>query len=124
MKFRPYAMLTALVALVGLAACSNDPTAANTGTPEAIVTNRSTTTQTMGTKFTIVAYAIDKNVQRMTGKLDAVSAGSAVTIDSVVYVHEVLETRVFLNLAAKSATGTVVTISGHGLTKDVKIIVS
>lgn len=124
MKFRPYAMLVALVAVVGLPACSKDPTASNTGVPEAIVTTRSLTNQVVGAKFSITAYAIDANVQRMTGKLDASAAGSAVAVDSVIYVHELLETHIFLNPTAKSATGTIITVTGHGLSKDVKVIVS
>lgn len=124
MNFRPYRMLAALVIAVGLAACNDDPTGANTGTPEAIITNRSLTNQTVGTKFSITAYSIDKNVQRMAGKLDATSAGSAVVVDSVIYVSELLETRIFLNAAAKSATGTIITVSGNGLSKDVKVVVT
>lgn len=123
MKFRSY-MLLAAAALVGLAACSDDPTSSGSGTPEAIVTSRSITTQTKGTHFSITAYAVDKNLQRMPGELTAAPAGGAVTVDSIRYVHELLETRIFLNAANTSTTGTVVTVQGHGLSKDVKVVVN
>jgi hypothetical protein len=125
MKFRPYALLACLVLVGTMAACSEDPTAAGSGEPEAIVTTRSLTNQTVGTHFSITAYTLDKNAQRMAGELDAAPNGGNITIDSIVYVHELLETRVFMKAATKTAAaGATVTVSGHGLTKDVTVVIS
>jgi hypothetical protein len=125
MKFRPYALLACLVLVGSMAACSEDPTASGSGEPEAIVTTRSLTNQTVGTKFSITAYTLDKNAQRMTGALDATANGAGLHIDSIVYVHEVLETRIFVNALSKTAAaGQTLTVSGHGLTKDVTVVIS
>lgn len=113
-----FAMMTMLVA------CSSDVTSAGSGVAEAIVTSRTLSTQTQGTKFTVTAYAVDQNLQRMPGILVATSAGPAVAVDSTVYVHELLETRVFASAAQKTATGTVITVTGHGLTKDVLVMIN
>ena len=123
MKLIPSALLTCL-SVIALAACSSDITAEGSGTPQAIVASRSILATTRGTQAQITAYAVDQNNQRMAGKLDAISAGPAVTIDSVVYVPELLETRVYLKPVSVSSAGVSVTLSGHGLTKDVKITVS
>lgn len=123
MKFRTYALVAGALTVIGLAACSQDPTGSGSGEPEAIVTNRSEINQTKNASFSVTAYAIDKNDQRMAGKLEAVSNGAAIVVDSVPYVPELLETRVFMKAVGSTASGTTVTISGHGLTKDVKVIV-
>lgn len=124
MKFRPTALFACAILATTLAACTKDPTSSGSGVAETIVLNRSTTNRSVGEKFSIIAYSVDKNIQRMAGKLDATSAGPAIVIDSVIYLPELLETRVFLNAAAKSASGTFITVSGHGLSADVKVVVS
>jgi ABC-type glycerol-3-phosphate transport system substrate-binding protein len=121
MKVRLFALL-ACVAMVGMAACSEDPTDAGNLEPSAIVTSVSLTHKTPGTKFQIVAYAIDKNNARLTGALAGSLTGGAVTIDSMPYVPELQETRFFLN-AQTPTEGVTLTITGHGLTKDVTVIV-
>lgn len=124
MKFRLLAQLASLVAVFGIAACSEDPTDPGDGVPEAIATSRSEIHQTLGGKFTLIAFTLDKNTKRIPGVLDANSAGSAVVVDSVRYAAELAETRIFLNAAAASEDGTTVTVSGQGLTKDVTVIVT
>ncbi|HUP88624.1 MAG TPA: hypothetical protein VM100_04720 [Longimicrobiales bacterium] len=121
MKFKLYSLL-AVAAVAGMTACSSDVTSEGSGTPEALVTSRTLTNQTKGSKFSITAYAVDKNLQRMPGALEATSANSGtVVIDSVRYFHELLETRIFINAANTSTAGTVVTVKGHGLSKDVTV---
>ena len=124
MKLRPFALLASLTVALGLAACNEDPTAAGTGEPEAIVTTLSEAHRSVGNSFSVVAYAVDKNLKRIAGKLEASSTGAAVTIDSTVYVPELAETRVFMKANSASSAGTNVTISGHGLSKDVKVVIS
>jgi hypothetical protein len=123
MKFTRFALL-AVMALVGTVACSDDPTDVGSGEPFAIVTNRSTTTVARNTQFTITAYTIDQNNRRIPGALAASSAGPAVTLDSVVYVQELSETRVFARGVAASANGTDIQFSGQGLTATTKVIVN
>jgi hypothetical protein len=123
MKFRLYALL-ALATTMGLVACSEDPTAAGSGTPVAIISNRTTTTATLGTKFSLTTYVIDQNAQRMEGALTATTSGTNIAIDSVVYVKETLETKIFINPKTATSTGNVITVSGHGLTKDITVKVS
>ncbi|MGQ0560333.1 MAG: hypothetical protein ACT443_00500 [Gemmatimonadota bacterium] len=121
MKLKPFAFL-ACVLVVGLSACREDPTEENVGVPEAIVSNRSETHQAVGATFTITAYVVDGNLQRIPGALTASAAGSAVTVDSAVFDPILAETDFFLR--ANAATeGTTVTLSGQGLTKDVKVVV-
>src|SRR5512138_329688 len=108
MKLRTYALLASALAVAGLVACSEDPTGSGSGEPEAIVSNRSVVNQTKGATFSVTAYAIDKNDQRMAGKLDAVSNGAAIVVDSVPYVPELLETRVFMKALNSTASGTTV----------------
>lgn len=122
MKFRPFALL-AFVAATGLIACSEDPTEAGDGQPLAIITNRSETTLARNAQFTIVAYTIDQNNRRIPGQLSATPAGSAVAVDSVRYVPELIETRVFIRGVSASSAGTDVTITGHNLTATTKVIV-
>ena len=125
MKLTAYAVLACLVVGGGISACSEDPTATGSGEPEAIVTTRSLTNQTVGTEFSITAYTLDKNAQRMSGQLSAQTNGAGLTLDSTVYVHELLETRFFVKPTAKTGVaGQTVTVSGHGLTKDVTVIAS
>ena len=125
MAITAYAVLACLVVAGGLAACSEDPTASGSGEPEAIVTTRSLTNQTVGTPFSITAYTLDKNAQRMAGELAAQPNSGSLTIDSIIYVHELLETRIFIKPTAKTAAaGETLTVSGHGLTKDVTVIAS
>jgi hypothetical protein len=121
MKLTPYALLACLGVV---AACSSDITADGTGTPQAIVTSRSITSATKGTQLQFTAFAVDQNNQRMAGALTATSQGPAATLDSVVYVPELLETRIYVKPVTATATGVIVTVSGHGLTKDVKVIIS
>jgi hypothetical protein len=123
MKFRPFALLACLVTVVGLSACQEDPTADGDGVPQAIQTDRTELHQAVGTKFTVIAFAIDQNLKRIPGILDAQPAGAAVVIDSVRYVSGLAETRVFITAASASPAGTTVTISGHGLSTDVTVII-
>ena len=123
MKFRPLALLACLVTVVGLTACQEDPTEEGTGVPEAIVTNRTEIHSGVGTKTTLIAFAVDKNGKRIPGELTAQSGGAAVVIDSIRYVTALAETRIFLNAASASSAGTTVTVSGHGLTTDVTVII-
>ena len=122
MKFRPFALL-AFVATVGLVACSDDPTDEGAGEPFAIVTERSETHIAVGGQRAITAWAIDVNNRRIPGALEATVAGPAVTLDSVVYVAPLAETRVFARGAAESAAGTDITLTGHDLTTTIKVIV-
>jgi hypothetical protein len=122
MKFTRFALL-AFVATIGLVACSEDPTETNQGEPFAIVTDRSQATVARNVQFTITAYTIDQNNRRVPGALTATAAGPAVSFDSVVYVQELSETRVFARGTAASAAGTDITITGNGLTATSKIIV-
>jgi len=124
MKFRSYAML-AIVTTMGLVACSSDPTDAGSGSPAAIETTRSIVSATKGHGFTVTAFAIDQNAQRMSGALTASSASSLVVVDSAVYVHDLLQTVIYLHgTAATPAAGAIVTVSGHDLTKDVTVKIS
>lgn len=122
MRFRPFALLA--VAVLGLAACSEDPTEAGDGDPEAIITTRTTRTEARNTSFSVTGFAVDANLKRIPGALTAVSAGAAVRVDSAKYIRELAETRVFMTALSVSAAGTIVTLSGHGLTKDVTVIVT
>ena len=124
MKFRPIALLACLTAVMGLAACSEDPTESGTGEPEAIVTTLSEAHRSVGASFSITAFAVDKNLKRIAGELTATSTGAAVSVDSVRYVPQLAETRIFLKANTASSAGTNVTISGHGLSKDVKVVIS
>ena len=124
MKFRSYAML-AIVTTMGLVACTKDPTDAGSGQPVAIETTRSLVSATKGTAFTVTAFTIDQNAQRMAGALTANSASSVVVVDSAVYVHDLLQTVFYLHgTAATPAAGGVVTVSGHSLTKDITVKIS
>lgn len=123
MKFRSYALIACVLG-VAVAGCTSDPTSSGSGVPEAIITNRTVTNQTVGTKFSISAYTIDENAQRMAGALTATSAGAAAVIDSVIYLPELLETRIFVNPTGTSTAGTTITVSGHGLSSDVTVVIS
>ncbi|MGQ0814542.1 MAG: hypothetical protein ACT4O1_08750 [Gemmatimonadota bacterium] len=122
MKLRPIALL-ACALVVGLSACREDPTEANVGDPEAIVTNRSQTTQTVGAAFTVTAFTVDKNLQRIPGQLAAAVVGAGVSVDSAIYDPILTETDIFLRATART-TDAVMTVTGHGLSKDVKVIVN
>lgn len=121
MRLRAFALL-ACVAVVGMTACSEDPTEPGNQEPSAIVTNFSTTVRTVGVQFTITAYAIDKNNARIPGVLSGSSAGTAVRVDSVPYFPELQETRFFLT-TVEATEGTDLTVTGHGLTKSVTVVV-
>jgi len=121
MKLRTSLLACALV--VGLSACQEDPTQAGVGSPETIVANRSETHQAVGNSFTVTAFTIDKNLQRIPGKLEAATSGPAVTVDSAIYDPILTETRVYMKANAVSATGTNVTLTGHNLSKDIKVII-
>lgn len=124
MKFTRFALL-AVVALVGTVACEKDITSEDRGEPFAIVTNRSQQTVTRDLPFSITAYTIDQNNRRIPGALSAASAGPALSVDSVVYIQELSETRVFARGTAVSAAGTDITITGpSGLTATTKIIIN
>jgi hypothetical protein len=123
MKLRPFALLACALVVGSSAACREDPTQASVGVPETIVSNRSETHQAVGAAFTVTAYVIDKNLQRIPGALTATSAGAAVRVDSAVYDPILTETRVYMKANSASAAGTNVTLAGHGLTKDVKVII-
>lgn len=122
MKFRSFALL-ACALVVGLTACQEDPTEAGVGAPEAIIANRAETHLAKGGTFTVEAYVVDKNLARIPGALTATASGAGVSIDSVVYINELTVTRVFVR-AGQTAGETNVTISGQGLTKDVKVVIS
>lgn len=126
MKLRLFAMIACLAATAGLAACDEDPTAAGVGEPEAIITTLSQTTRAKNTTFTLVAYAVDKNLHRIPGALTATSGGGGVAVDSVVYVPELTETRIYLRTGgtAAPAPGIPVTVAGHSLQKDVSVIIT
>ena len=122
MKLRPFALLACLTTFVALGACEEDITAEG-GTAEAIVTDYSERHVALNAKATIVAYTIDSNFARIPGQLAAASAGPAVVVDSVRYDPQVQETQIFIRAASASAAGTDLTVTGHGLTKTVKIII-
>jgi hypothetical protein len=123
MKFRPFALLACLVTVVGVTACQEDPTEEGTGVPEAILTNRTEIHTTVGNKSFFTAFTVDRNLKRIPGILSATSAGGAVVIDSVRYLNELAETRIFYNPTAASTAGTSVTVTGHGLSTDVKVVI-
>lgn len=123
MKFKPFALL-AFVATVGLVACDEDPTDEGRAEPFAIVANRSQATVARNAPLTITAYTIDANNRRVAGELTASPAGSQVVIDSIRYISELTETRIFVRGVAASAAGTDVTITGHGLSTTTKVIVN
>lgn len=122
MKFKSTALL-ACALVVGLTACQEDPTEANVGVPEAIVATRAETNLAKGGTVSVQAYVVDKNLQRIPGALTATAAGTGVTIDSVKYVPELTHTLIFIR-AGQAAGSTNVTLSGHGLTKDIKVNVT
>jgi ABC-type glycerol-3-phosphate transport system substrate-binding protein len=122
MKFRLFAMV-ALVAAMGTVACSDDPASVGAGDPELIVTTRSQTSVARNTPFTVTAFTIDASNRRVPGVLEANAAGPAVAIDSVRYVPELSETRVFARGTA-ATTGTDITFRGHGLTATTTVIVN
>ena len=122
MKLTRFAVL-AVVALVGAVACEEDITGG--GEAFAIVTNRSQQTVARNTQFSITAYTIDSNNRRIPGALTAAAAGPALSLDSVVYIQELSETRIFARgTAVSAAPGTDITISGHNLTATSKVIVN
>ena len=123
MKSRLYALLV-LTTTMGLAACSEDPAAAGSGKPLSIEANRSLTSAAVGAKFSLTAFAIDENAQRMEGALQASTTGSNIAIDSVIYVRELLETRIYVNPKTTTATGQTITVTGHSLTKDIVVKVN
>jgi hypothetical protein len=123
MKLTRFAVL-AVMALVGTVACEKDITGDDSGEPFAIVANRSTLTLSQNNQFTITAYTIDANNRRVPGELTAVSGGAAVAFDSVRYIQELSETRIFTRGVSASAAGTDVVISGHGLADTVTVIVN
>jgi hypothetical protein len=124
MKLTRFAVL-AVIALVGAVACEEDITSnGDSGEPFAIVANRSQLTVTRNNQFTITAYTIDANNRRVPGELTAVAAGPAVQLDSVKYVQELSETRIFTRGITVNAAGTDVVISGHGLADTVLVIVN
>ena len=124
MKLTRFAVL-AVMALVGTVACEKDITSNDdSGEPFAIVANRSTLTLAQNGQFTITAYTIDANNRRVPGELTAVSGGAAVAFDSVRYVQELSETRIFTRGVSASAAGTDVVIAGHGLADTVTVIVN
>src|SRR5688572_19168475 len=120
MKLTRFAVL-AVIALVGAVACEKD--ISGVGEPFAIVANRSQVTLTQNGQFTITAYTIDRNNRRIQGELTATAAGPAIAFDSVRYIQELSETRIFTRGVSASAAGTDITIAGHGLTATTKVIV-
>jgi hypothetical protein len=121
MKLTRFAVL-AVIALVGAVACEED--ISGVGEPFAIVANRSQITLAQNGQFTITAYTIDQNNRRVPGELTAVAAGPAIQLDSVRYIQELSETRIFTRGVSASAAGTDLTISGHGLADTVLVIVN
>lgn len=121
MKLKSFALLACLT--VALGACEKDLTDEDSGTPEAIVTDFSERHIAVNTRATIVAYTIDGNFTRIPGVLTATSAGPAVVVDSVRYDPQIQETQIFIRGASASSAGTDLTVSGHGLTKTVKIVI-
>lgn len=126
MKLKLYAMIACLVATAGVAACDEDPTSEGVGEPEAIVTTLSQTTRARNTAFTITAFAVDKNLHRIPGALTVTPADANVIVDSTRYVPELSETRLYLKTGATAvpAPGATVTVTGQGLTKDLKVIIT
>ena len=123
MKLKPFALLASLTTVLVLSACEKDVTDAGSGEAEAIVTSHSERHIAINTRATITAYAIDGNFTRIPGQLTAASAGPAVVVDSVRYDPNIQETQIFIRGASASAAGTDLTVSGHGLTKTVKIVI-
>ena len=126
MKLKLYAMIACLVATAGLAACDEDPTSEGVGEPAAIVTTLSQATRATNTAFTVTAYAVDQNLHRIPGILAVTPASNAVSVDSVVYVPELSETRLYLRTGgtAAPAPGVTVTVAGHGIQKDIAVIIT
>jgi hypothetical protein len=123
MKFKLLSLL-ALVATVGMVACSDDPTDEGRGEPFAIVTTRTQTTVARNTGFSLTAFTIDRNNRRIPGALTATPAAGTLVMDSTVYVQELSETRFFLRGTAAAASGVDLTISGPGgLTATTKVII-
>jgi hypothetical protein len=120
MKLTRFAVL-AVIALVGAVACEED--ISGVGEPFAIVANRSQITLAPNNQFTITAYTIDRNNRRVPGELTAQAAGPAIQFDSVRYIQELSETRIFTRGVSIDSVGTDITIQGHGLTDTVRVIV-
>ena len=121
MKFRLCTMV-ALVAAMATVACGDDPASVGAGDPEAIITTRSSTTVAPNTQFSITAFTIDGSNRRVPGELQVAVAGPAIGLDSVRYVPELSETRVFAR-GTQATTGTDITFTGHGLTARTTVIV-
>src|SRR5262245_53435435 len=89
MKIGKFARLLVLVAPLALtaAACSSDPTSEGAGDAFAIVTNKSTTTLTVGTQFTVVAQVVDRAGTPLPEQITVTSVNTAsVANDSTRYV--------------------------------------
>lgn len=106
--------LAPLTAVLVPAACSEDPTSSGSGAPFAIVSSRATTSQVVGVQFQVVAQAVDRNRTPLPRPVDVTpSSANALRVDSVRYLRELQESRVYVTpLAFDTAAYLVMNAAG------------
>ena len=128
MRLGKFARLLTLVAPIAvlLAGCSKDPTDEGSGDPFALVTDYVSTTRAAGTSFVLGVKVIDRHNSPLQEEVTVTTADAAtVAVDSVRFRTELAETRAFLRaIKASAAAGVTLTVTGGGLTQEVKVIVN
>lgn len=126
MRLGKYMRLLSLVAALAVinSACSEDPTDEGRGDAFAIVTNRSSTEQGVGSEFTVTATVVDRLGTPLPIAVAATSSvPTSVTVDSTVFVPELQETRFYLrSLEVNAAVPVVLTAAALTDTVEVHVL--
>jgi hypothetical protein len=122
MKLGNFVRLLSLAApVVLLAACSDDPTNQGSGDAFAIVSNRASTIQGVGSAFTVTARVVDRAGTSLPVQVTATSSKvDVVAVDSFRYAPELQETRFYLRTLKVDASAPVV-LTAASLTDTVEV---
>jgi hypothetical protein len=116
----------AMMLVMAVAACDEDPTDSTLGTPSFIQPSFTVTNQPANTAFSLSATLRDPQLNQLGTQIEASSSNATlVRIDSTRFVAELNETRYFMKSGVTTRRDSAtVTLSASSLTKTVKVIIT
>jgi len=119
-RMRLWASLTPLVAVAALAACDDSPTSEGAGDAFAIVSNRATTRQVVGVQFQVAAQTVDRGNTPLPSAIEVTPSGASLRIDSVRFLSELQESRIYVTPVSMDTTAYLV-LSAGGVQDTVRV---
>jgi hypothetical protein len=124
MTYRPMRTLLFCGALLGLAACSDDPAAVGSGDIIDIASDKALIIVSPGDSVNLAAWAVDATNSRVAQQITFTSTSGTATVGAGTYFPELAETRTGIKIAANATAGSAIIMSAGTLADTVHIVVA